>query len=122
MPKPVEEAIVAQIVDRRLVGGEVERGDLGGLGLVAERRPSPTAPISWPALKLSVAKSASAAVGGSSGVSSVMTRTPASRAFFTVGTIAVELLGTSRMPLAPAAISCSIAATSPSLSPSNLPA
>ncbi len=36
---------------------------------------------------------------------------PASRAFLTVGTIAVELLGTSMMPLAPAAMSCSIAAT-----------
>ena len=35
-----------------------------------------------------------------------MTRIPALRAFLTVGTIAVESLGTSRMPLAPAAISC----------------
>ncbi len=39
-------------------------------------------PMSSPALKLSVAKRASAAVGGSSGVSRVMTRTPALRAFF----------------------------------------
>ena len=38
------------------------------------------------------------------------------------GTIAVESLGTSRMPLAPAAINCSMACTSLSLSPSNLPA
>ena len=47
---------------------------------------------------------------------------PALRAFSMVGTIAVESLGTIRMPLAPAAISCSMAATCPSLSPSNLPA
>ena len=79
-------------------------------------------PINSPALKLSVAKLASAAVTGSSGVSSVITRMPALRAFLTVGTIAVELLGTSRMPLAPAAISASMAATWPSLSPSTLPA
>ena len=46
-------------------------------------------PISSPALKLSVAKVASAASIGSSGVSSAMTRMPASRAFLTVGTIAV---------------------------------
>ncbi len=48
-------------------------------------------PISWPALKLSVANRASAASAGSSGVSSVMTRMPASRAFLTVGTMAVEV-------------------------------
>ena len=35
-------------------------------------------------------------------MSSVITRMPAARAFLTVGTIAVESLGTSRMPLAPA--------------------
>ena len=39
----VEEAVVAQIVDRRLVGGEVERGDLGGRRLVAERALGPCA-------------------------------------------------------------------------------
>ena len=36
--EPVEEAVVTQIVDGGLVGGEVERGDLGASGLVAERR------------------------------------------------------------------------------------
>ena len=36
------EALVAQIVDGRLVGGEVEEDDLGVLGLVAERRLAPT--------------------------------------------------------------------------------
>src|SRR6266576_2295199 len=79
-------------------------------------------PINRPALKLSVAKLASAAVIGSSGVSRVITSTPALRAFSTVGTIAVESLGTSRMPLAPAFTNASIAATWPSLSPSYLPA
>ena len=79
-------------------------------------------PISSPALKLSVAKVASAALIGSSGVSSAITRMPASRAFSMVGTIALVSLGVIRMPLAPAAIRLSIAATWPSLSPSTLPA
>jgi len=47
---------------------------------------------------------------------------PASRAFLIVGTIALVSLGVIRMPLAPAAIRLSTAATWPSLSPSNLPA
>ena len=51
------------------------------------------APINSPALKLSVAKLASAAVIGSSGVSSVITMMPALRAFSTVGTIADGVAG-----------------------------
>ena len=86
-----EEAVVAEIVDRRLVGVEVERGDLGASLALSPSVAFAHWPISSPALKLSVAKLASAAVGGSSGVSSVMTRMPASRAFLTVGTIAVEV-------------------------------
>jgi len=68
-------------------------------------------PISWPALKLSVAKVASAASIGSSGVSSAITRMPASRACWIVGTIALVSLGVIRMPFAPAAIRLSTAAT-----------
>src|SRR2546430_3159695 len=79
-------------------------------------------PMSRPALKLSVAKVASAASMGSSGVSRAMTRMPASRAFFTVGTMALVSLGVMRMPLAPAEMRFSMAATCVSLSPSNLPA
>ena len=51
------------------------------------------APINSPARKLSVAKVASAAVGGSSGVSSAITRMPASRAFSMAGTMARESFG-----------------------------
>src|SRR4030095_8253861 len=80
------------------------------------------APISSPALKLSVAKVASAALVGSSGVSSAITRMPACRAFSTDGTIALVSLAVMRMPLAPAAIRFSMAATCVSLSPSYLPA
>src|SRR5438128_2404671 len=80
------------------------------------------AAMSRPALKLSVAKVASAASMGSSGVSRAMTRMPASRAFFTVGTMALVSLGVMRMPLAPAEMRFSMAATCVSLSPSNLPA
>ena len=36
MPKPVEEPVVAQIVDGRLVGREIERRDLRARGLVAK--------------------------------------------------------------------------------------
>ena len=69
-----------------------------------------------------MAKVASAASIGSSGVSSTITFRPASRAFLMVGTIALESLGTMAKPLAPAEIRFSIAATWPSLSPSYLPA
>src|ERR1700759_4681924 len=79
-------------------------------------------PISLPAVKLLVANSASAAFWGCSGVSSVITLTPWLRAFWTTGTIAVVLLGTSRMPLAPAATMLLIAVTWLALSPSYLPA
>ena len=116
-----EEAIVAQIVDGRLVGGRSSVAILA-LAALSPRVALAHSPISSPALKLSVAKVASAALIGSSGVSSVMTRMPALRAFSTVGTMAVESLGTSMKPLAPAAIRCSMAATWPSLSPSALPA
>src|SRR6185312_8444708 len=42
-PEAGEEAVVTQIVDGRLVGRQVERGDLGVLGLVAERPLGPLA-------------------------------------------------------------------------------
>ena len=80
------------------------------------------APISRPASKLSVPSVASAASIGSSGVSSAITRMPASRAFFTDSTIPLVSEGTSRMPLAPSAMQVSIAATWLSLSPSTRPA
>src|SRR3954453_8609025 len=79
-------------------------------------------PISLPAVKLLVANNASAAFWGCNGVSSVITLTPWLRAFWTTGTIAVVLLGTSRMPLAPAATMLLIAVTWLALSPSYLPA
>src|ERR1700742_3146534 len=79
-------------------------------------------PISLPAAKLLVANSASAAFWGCSGVSSVITLTPWLRAFWTTGTIAVVLDGTSRMPFAPAATMLLIAVTWLALSPSYLPA
>ncbi len=56
-----------------------------------------------------MAKVASAASIGSSGVSSTITIRPASRAFWMVGTIALESLGTMAKPLAPAEIRFSIA-------------
>ena len=79
-------------------------------------------PISTPALKLSVANSASVASCGSVGVSSAITSTPASRAFLMAGTIALVSLGVIRIALAPAVTMFSIAVTWPALSPSNLPA
>jgi hypothetical protein len=72
-------------------------------------------------LKLSVAKSPSAADSGSVGVSSEMTSTPLARAFSRAGTIAFESLGVMRMPLTPAATMFSIAVTWLSLSPSKRP-
>ena len=78
-------------------------------------------PISSPALKLSVANSASTASCGSVGVSSAITITPSSRAFLIAGTIAFESAGTSRMPLAPCVVMFSIAATWLALSVSDLP-
>ena len=79
-------------------------------------------PISSPALRLSVAKVASAALGGSSGVSSAITRIPALRARSIDGTIALVSFGVIRIALAPAFIKRSIASTWPVLSPSYLPA
>ena len=55
-----------------------------------------------------MAKVASAASIGSSGVSSAITSMPASRAFSMAGTMAFESLGVIRMPLAPAEIRFSI--------------
>ena len=78
-------------------------------------------PISSPALRLSVANSASAASCGSVGVSSAITRTPASRAFLIAGTIALESAGTSRITLAPCVVMFSIAVTWLWLSVSDLP-
>src|SRR5438105_4201032 len=79
-------------------------------------------PMRTPALKLSVAKSASVASWGSAGVSRAMTSTPALRAFFTAGTIAFVSLGVIRIALAPPEIMFSMAVTWVALSPSNLPA
>ena len=78
-------------------------------------------PISSPALRLSVANSASAASCGSVGVSSAITITPASRAFLIAGTMAFESAGTSRMTLAPCVVMFSIAVTWLALSVSCLP-
>ncbi len=79
-------------------------------------------PISSPALKLSVAKVASAASIGSSGVSSAITRIPASRACCSGPVIALVSEAAMRMPFAPSAMQVSIAATWLSWSPSTLPA
>ena len=78
-------------------------------------------PISSPALRLSVANSASTASCGSVGVSSAITSTPWSRAFLTAGTTALESAGIIRMTLAPCVVMFSSAATSLALSVSNLP-
>src|SRR6266498_251693 len=79
-------------------------------------------PISTPAWKLLVANRASTAVCGSVGVSSAITSTPLSRAFWIEGTIALVSLGVMRMPLTPAATMFSMAVAWLALSPSNLPA
>jgi hypothetical protein len=67
------EALVAQHVDGRLRRVEVEEADLGVLGGLSPSVAAAHWPISWPAWKLSVAKVASAASIGSSGVSSAIT-------------------------------------------------
>ena len=79
-------------------------------------------PISSPARRLSVAKSASAADSGSVGVSRAITVTPASRAFSIAGTTAAEFAGVMRMPFAPRSVMSSSAATWLSLSTSLFPA
>src|SRR5512133_945568 len=79
-------------------------------------------PISSPATKLLVAKSASEASWGCSGESRAMTSTPASRAFLIAGMMALASLGVIRMPFTPALTIFSIAVTWPSLSPSKAPA
>ena len=79
-------------------------------------------PIKTPALKLSVANSASVALCGSVGVSSAITSTPASRAFLMAGTIAFVSLGVMRIALAPPLTMFSMAVTWVALSPSNFPA
>ena len=68
-------------------------------------------PIRTPARKLSVANVASAASAGSKGVSSAITRRPASRARRTVSASAPGSDGVIRIPFAPAATRLSIAAT-----------
>ncbi len=79
-------------------------------------------PMRLPAWKLSVAKVASAASGGSTGVSSAMTSIPACLALSSDGTIALESFAVIMKPLAPAEIRFSMAWTWASLSPSALPA
>ena len=82
----------------------------------ASAAPSPSLaaahwPISSPARKLSVAKVASAASIGSSGVSRAMTSSPASRARLIGSTMALVSEAVIRMPLAPEAMQVSIACT-----------
>src|SRR5437764_8863370 len=79
-------------------------------------------PSSSPARVLSVAYSASTASGGSVAVSSASTTTPLSRAALKAPSKPEELLGVTRMPLAPLATRFWIAVIWPSLSPSYLPA
>jgi hypothetical protein len=64
----------------------------------------------------------SAASIGSSGVSRAMTSRPASRAFWTVGTMPFVSEAVIRIPLAPSAMQVSMAATWLSESPSIFPA
>ncbi|MCD6059568.1 MAG: hypothetical protein K0Q89_3098, partial [Thermomicrobiales bacterium] len=78
-------------------------------------------PIKTPALKLSVAKRASVASIGSVGVSRAMTSTPASRAFWMAGTIALVSPGVTKIPCAPAVTMFSMAAVWAALSASNAP-
>ena len=73
-------------------------------------------------MKLLVANRASTADCGSVAVSSAMTTTPLSRAFWMLGTMALVSLGVMRMPLAPALTMFSRAVTWPALSPSLAPA
>ena len=119
MPKPFMKPWSRSTSTVGWFGVQVEQGDLGVARPCRRACALAHSPISSPALKLSVAKVASAASIGSSGVSSAITRMPASRAFLTVGTMALVSLGVIRMPLAPSAIRLSIAATWPSLSPSS---
>ena len=79
-------------------------------------------PMSSPARKLSVAKVASAASIGSSGVSRAITTSPASRACLTAGTIDAVSDAVRSMPFAPSAMQVSMAWTWVSLSPSTFPA
>ena len=36
--EPVEKSVMAEVIDRRLVGGEIERRDLGGLHAIGTER------------------------------------------------------------------------------------
>ena len=101
----LREAEVAQAIHRRLIDERVDISDAGVLGLVAERLCGPLRRSVLRPFRLSVAKVASAALGGSSGVSSAITRIPALRARSIVGTIALVSLGVIRIALAPAFIS-----------------
>jgi len=60
-------------------------------------------PISWPALQLSVANSASVASAGSAGLSRAMNITPCACAVLIAGTMTFESLGVITMVLAAAA-------------------
>src|SRR5882724_11036001 len=71
-------------------------------------------PMRTPALKLSVAKRASVASWGSVGVSRAITRTPALRAFFTAGTMALVSLGVIRLALAPSDLPAPVMSFAPS--------
>ena len=71
--------------------------------------PAAHLPISSPARKLSVAKVASAASIGLSGVSSAITRRPASRACCTEDTMEDVSEAAIRMPFAPSRMQVSIA-------------
>src|SRR6266566_6884953 len=100
-------------------------GDRSSVAILTGLSPSTALaylPISSPAFMLSVANSASTALCGSVGVSSAMTSTPLSRAFWMAGTMALVSLGVIRMPLTPWATMFSIAVCWVALSVSNLPA
>jgi hypothetical protein len=79
-------------------------------------------PISTPALKLFVAKSAFVADFGTVGVSSAITITPAFRAFAIAAFSALPSATVMRMPFTPAVVMFSIAAIWAALSELDLPA
>ena len=115
---PVEEALVAVVVDRDdLVVEQVEHGDRGRL---AASWAAAHWPSSLPALKLSVANVMSTVLAGSGGVSRAITYSPASRAFL-IAELTPVLIGVMRMPLSPRAMASSIAVIWPWSSPSCLP-
>ena len=107
----LEEAVVALDVDGDAVRGEVEHGDLRLLARLLELAPWPTcrSPRRRRSCRSRTARRRRPA--GSVCVSSAITGTPAWRALSIDGTIALESPGVIMMPLAPAEIRLSTAAT-----------